>query len=272
MVDFLKKKVTDKNSLLECFKVWYEDSILELEDRLIVQLNKDKSFIEKELSEYIHSLDIDNFDILWILLELKFLKIGLLLYHTNLANDVVDTLMNNALEEDILLLESHKEILLDLLDNQGMIYLYTKPIFVGKVENNEYIKNDLTILYKNFIENINKCLEEYDDNISNKGLEELTTYPINMVTKYISKRDMLINQMLTDAPSFFDEVYNVSIGLYSEDTEGLEEAKYEIVDYYAVNFVNNFYKKINKCTKIKLIDSIKENFLYLMENMGEYIK
>lgn len=272
MLDFLKKKVTDKNSLLECFKVCYEESILELEDKLIVQLNKDRLFIEKELSEYIHSLNINDFDILWILLELKFLKIGLLLYHTNLANDVIDTLMNNALEEDILLLESHKEILLDLLDNQEMIYLYTKPIFIGKYKNKEYTTNGLIALYKNFIENSDKDLEEYDDNISIKGLEELTTYPINMVTKYISKRDILINQMLIDAPNFFEETYNVAIGGYSDDIEGLKEAKNEIVEFYSVNFVDTFFRKISKVAKVKLIDIIKENFLYLMENMGEYIK
>lgn len=271
MVKFLKEKVTDKNSLLECFLVWYEDSILELESNLNVYLNKDKSFIEKELSEYINNLDTDNFDLLWILLEFKFLKIGVLPYNNNLANDVIDTMINNALNVDFKLLESHKEILLNLFANKNSIYLYTKPIFIGRVKYEEEITNKLMILYKNFTENIDKCLDEYDNNISTKGLEELSNYPINMVTKYISKRDMLINQMLVEAPSFFEEVYNVSIGEYNDDIENLKEAKDEIVEYYAVNFVNNFFKKTNKVTKVKLIDIIKENFLYLMENIGEHI-
>lgn len=271
MVKFLKEKVTDKNSLLECFLVWYEDSILELESKLSMNLNKDKSFIEKELSDYINSLDTDNFDLLWTLLEFKFLKIGLLLYNTNLANDVIDTIINNAPNVDFELLESHKGILLDLFDNKNLIYLYTKPIFIGRVEYEEEITNKLMVLYKKFTENMDKCLEEYDNNISTKGLEELTTYPINMATKYISRRDMLINQMLVEAPSFFEEVYNVSIGEYTDDIEDLKEAKDEIVEYYAVNFVDSFFKKTNKVTKVKLIDIIKENFLYLMENIGEHI-
>lgn len=277
MVDFLKKKIKDKNSLLECFQTWYEDSILELSESLKLNIDKDKSFIDKELSDYIKDLDTDDFDLIWTLLELKFIKIGLMNYSTNLANDVVDSLLNNYLDFDRDLLNSHKETLLQLLDNQKMFYLYIKPIFLGKADIIDGTSNELTFVYKNFTENITAELVEFDNNISIKAIEELTTYPIETVIKYIDKRDLLINQMLIDAPAFFEEVYSLALGdslsldEFDGEVDELETAKDEIVEFYAISFVKNFYKKLDKNSKKKLTEIIKNHFMYLMDSMTEYI-
>ena len=265
MVDFLKKKIKDKNSLLECFQTWYEDSILELSESLELNINKDKSFIDKELSNFINNLDTDDFDLIWILLELKFIQIGLMNYSTNLANDVVDSLLNNYLDFDIDLLNSHKEILIQLLDNQKMFSLYIKPIFLGKADIIDETFNEMTFVYKNFTENITAELVEFDNNISIKAIKELTTYPIETVIKYIDKRDLLINQMLIEAPAFFEEVYSIAVDSLFLDE--LETAKDEIVEFYAINFVQKFYKKSKK----KITEIIKNHFMYLMDSMTKYI-
>lgn len=270
MVELFRGNVTDKATLLECFKVWYEDSLVELEDRLINR-NITKKNIEEELDKFLNELDTDDFDLMWTLLELKFLKIGLQGFSTNLGEDVLDTIINNALDEDKDIVMSHKDIMISLFANQELVFLDIKPIIFGVLDGkeNKIIDSSIPVqkLYRGYIKDVQKILEPYEKNISNKSLEDLTDYPIDMVTKYINKTELVINKMLMDFIPFYSEVYSLAIDETIKNMEGVEETKMELANYYVSSVIEAYFKKINKITKLNMINEISEHFIYVMDNL-----
>lgn len=254
--------IKDKKTLLDLFKFSYEDNITYIKNVLNKYTEKSKINIGDELSDVIKKIDSDDYSLIWIVLELKLLSISVQLLNIDFCKYVIDNLINNSVSIDIQLIKFLKMKLENSLIDEGFPSIYMNSVIIKKYSDSS-IQDDLKDLNRDFIEACEDVLSEYVDYIQEKTLKEITSYPLEFVTKFIKKEDLLIEGLLR----FSMDMFGLSFGVDNDDDDEVNE----IIESYLNEFASQNFKKMRKVDKDKLIDGLYNCIISFIDGMSYLI-